>query len=70
MIIAESGAFRKGHHANLVSPFRDSATLSTLCQKLYTRRVEAFSKRAADETGEKQTPSGKFSDELALSFET
>jgi hypothetical protein len=59
MIITESGAFRKGHHANPVSPFRDFATLSTLRQKLYTRRVEAYSQQAADETGEETNAPGQ-----------
>jgi hypothetical protein len=52
MIITDSGAFRKGHHANLGSPFRDSGILSALQPKLYTQFVENFSQPAAHEAGE------------------
>jgi hypothetical protein len=69
MIITESNAFRKGYPANLVSPFRDSATLSTLPQKLYTRRVVAFRSGPLMKREKRKTPPGKFSDQLALNFE-
>jgi hypothetical protein len=68
MIITESDAFRKGHHADLISPLRDSATLSTLCLKLYTRRVDASSRRAADEMGEEPNVSGKTRAERSPNF--
>jgi hypothetical protein len=53
MIITESGAFRKGHHSSLGSPSLNSATLSTVRQRLYTRRVESFLRCAAVINGEK-----------------
>ena len=45
MIITESGAFRKGLNANLLSPFRDSDILSAPRPKLKTNPVEAFSRQ-------------------------
>jgi hypothetical protein len=40
------------------SLFRDSAILSTLRQKLYTRRAEAISQWTADETGVETNTAG------------
>jgi hypothetical protein len=68
MIITESDAFRKGHHAELITSLRDSAALSTLCQKLYTRRVETSSRRTADEMGEEQNVLSKTRAERSPSF--
>jgi hypothetical protein len=43
--------------------------LSTLRQRLYTRRVEASSQPVADEMGEEGNASGKIRAELLQSFE-
>jgi GT2 family glycosyltransferase len=70
MIITESGAFRKGHHATLLSPFRDSRILAAFRLKLYTQCVENFSQSATLKRAESRRCSRKFCREKAGAMET